>query len=86
MGNKNTRIDWEKQGLKDKLMADQNGKCLACDKSMAANGIREDYPTIEHVIEIAKGGSDTPDNIVLTCRGCNEAGALQKQGLDNVVM
>ena len=79
MGNNKSRINWEKEGIKDKLMADQNGKCAACDKPMLANGIREDYPTIEHVIEISKGGADAPDNIVLTCRGCNEASVLQKK-------
>jgi 5-methylcytosine-specific restriction endonuclease McrA len=73
----NNRIDWAKIGLKDKLFKQQLGKCAVCGKDMKP-GRHEDYPTIEHKQPLGAGGTDTPDNITLTCRGCNEAGEYQR--------
>lgn len=50
----------------------QNGKCYYCDKSIyqsVASGIK---PEIDHVVPKSKGGLSTIDNLVLSCRRCNQ--------------
>ena len=31
------------------------------------------YPTVDHIVPLSKGGSDTWDNVRLTCKRCNSA-------------
>jgi 5-methylcytosine-specific restriction endonuclease McrA len=43
----------------------QKGKCFYCGKSL--NGVYD----IDHVMPLALGGSNGPENIVLACPHCN---------------
>lgn len=49
------------------LFAEQEGKCHYCGA-----GLAEHSYTIDHVIPLSRGGTNAPDNIVLTCAKCNE--------------
>lgn len=57
--------------LKDSLAEAQNHRCPLCGKRMEANGRYADYPTIEHLIALFRGGADDISNVVITCRECN---------------
>lgn len=48
-----------------RLYKAQKGKCYYCGKKVG-----KDY-TIDHVIPLNRGGSNTPENIVIACRHCN---------------
>lgn len=71
------RKNWHLDGTKDRLCDEQGNMCACCGKTMGATGRREDYPTIEHIKPLCDGGADDLANIVITCCGCNNAGALQ---------
>lgn len=43
----------------------QRGRCAYCGTSIM------DHYEVDHVIPLSKGGSNWPENIVLTCRRCN---------------
>jgi 5-methylcytosine-specific restriction endonuclease McrA len=45
----------------------QGGRCYWCGGDLS-----DGYET-DHVIPLAKGGSDGPENIVVACRPCNQA-------------
>ena len=62
---------WLNPKTKERLCEAQNHRCAICGKRMGATGDRRDYPTFEHVMPLARGGSRSIDNIVITCRGCN---------------
>lgn len=47
-------------------LEDQDGKCWYC-----GIGIRNDWHT-DHQIPMARGGDNTPENIVLCCARCNQ--------------
>lgn len=36
------------------------------------DAVIERQPTLDHVIPLSKGGEDSPDNIVVACRHCND--------------
>lgn len=40
-----------------------NHQCQLCNSNL--------YPEIDHIIPLAKGGSNHPDNLQVLCRGCN---------------
>jgi len=63
--------EWLTLETKERLCEAQNHRCAICGKRMAANGRRRDYPTLEHVMPISRGGSRSIENIVITCAGCN---------------
>jgi 5-methylcytosine-specific restriction endonuclease McrA len=49
------------------------GKCQACGKELSfeTGWLENDYPSIDHIKPLAKGGTHTWDNVQLLCRGCN---------------
>ncbi|MCG0679858.1 hypothetical protein IMAU70100_01054 [Lactiplantibacillus plantarum] len=57
-----------------RLYVRDKGKCYLCGKHLVLNEDynRTDAPTIEHVIPICKGGTNTWDNVKLACRKCND--------------
>lgn len=50
------------------LCAKHNNKCLRCGK---------DEVTIDHVVPIARGGSNTIDNVQPLCQSCNSSKGTQ---------
>ena len=75
----NGRIDWNI--TLDKLIKRDKGICHICNKEVDTNDyiIYEDgtfisgdnYPSIDHVIPVSKGGTHTWDNVKLAHRRCN---------------
>lgn len=72
------------KGLREKGLFDESvtlknvfkkyeGKCQCCGKllSFEAEVCENDYPSIDHVIPLSKGGTHEWDNVQLLCRGCN---------------
>lgn len=65
----------------DKLIARDNNVCHICgkecdktDRLLKGKGIfiaRQQYPSIDHIKPISKGGTHTWDNVKLAHRGCN---------------
>lgn len=55
------------KGIKRSLFDLQNGKCANCGKLLSDL----EMVTIEHILPKAAGGSNSIENLVLTCRECN---------------
>lgn len=49
--------------------AQQKGKCYWCQAVLQVEG--EDKYHVDHLIALAKGGTNGPENIVCACRACN---------------
>ncbi len=49
----------------EKLFSLQKGKCVYCFKS-----IKKSFQ-VDHVVPLARGGSNWPSNLVLACKPCN---------------
>lgn len=54
------------EGLKNKIIARDKNKCRYCGKNLNKNN-----RVIDHVLPWSKGGRNTEDNLVLSCRACN---------------
>lgn len=56
-----------------KLIERDGNKCYLCNNetTFEVNHTHNKYPTIEHVIPIAKGGTHSWDNVKVACRECN---------------
>lgn len=50
---------------------DQEGRCAYCGQRLFLN-IKNDIH-VDHVIPLAKGGTNWPENIVLACKNCNSS-------------
>ena len=50
-----------------------NGKCQICEKQLnfECNCLSDDYPSIDHIIPLSKGGFHEWNNVQLLCRKCN---------------
>lgn len=60
----------------DAVITKYDGICQLCgqkvDKTNIVNGhIRKNYPTVDHIIPLSKGGTHTWDNVQLAHMGCN---------------
>lgn len=51
----------------DKIYRRQNGRCKYCDTLVYS---RKDYH-VDHVIPLARGGTNYPDNLAIACKKCN---------------
>lgn len=49
----------------------QKGRCYYCDCKMTARRNQPNTRTVDHVVPIARGGSNGPENIVIACAACN---------------
>lgn len=52
--------------IKQKLHKRQNGLCAYCGRHR-----NRKYMTVDHIIPLSKGGSDSVDNLQCTCKLCN---------------
>src|SRR5690242_10010956 len=52
--------------LRFEILKRDNFTCRYCGRSAAATELR-----VDHVIPVALGGSDMPDNLVAACHDCN---------------
>jgi 5-methylcytosine-specific restriction endonuclease McrA len=59
--------------LKREVWFKSEGKCSRCGTQRALQ--------IEHIRPVAWGGDNTPDNLTLLCRPCNQRAAIEKLGL-----
>lgn len=55
------------------LVAAQNGRCCWCGLSMDRAGRGGRGATLDHIVPLAKGGPDVPENLAAACRLCNAA-------------
>lgn len=53
----------------EQLYTDQDGRCAYCGASIFWQ-VRRDVH-IDHVQALSRGGSNNPDNLLLTCSHCN---------------
>lgn len=63
------------KALKANLHREQNGECHWCGGAMLLGGEVETQPrttTVEHLIPLARGGTNKKDNLVAACRRCND--------------
>jgi 5-methylcytosine-specific restriction endonuclease McrA len=51
-----------------RLMQLQKGKCAVCRTSL-----RDIRPHLDHIMPVARGGSNTDDNMQLLCSTCNQS-------------
>ena len=65
------RIAWPK-GLKRELMRRQDNTCTYCGYRRRAASL-----DIDHVIPVARGGSNDPSNLQVICRRCNQRKGVQ---------
>jgi 5-methylcytosine-specific restriction endonuclease McrA len=57
---------WIKPSVRNAIRTRDNSTCCYCGKYVPKR-----QRSLDHVISRYDGGSDTPDNLVLTCISCN---------------
>ena len=65
------RTAWPK-GLKRELMRRQDNTCVYCGYRRIASSL-----DIDHIIPVARGGSNDPSNLQVICRPCNQRKGVQ---------
>ena len=57
----------------EKLFVRDGGRCRNCGLLMTfeCDPLGDSYPSIDHIVPIARGGLHSWDNVQLLCRGCN---------------
>jgi 5-methylcytosine-specific restriction endonuclease McrA len=64
-------VVYHSAALRTALAEAQNWRCCYCHTTLDPEGQHGPTPTLEHVVAIAVGGSDTPDNMAIACKPCN---------------
>lgn len=65
-------------GIVDRLLKLQKSKCPVCKELLVLDGDMKFH--IDHIVPLAKGGSNHDENIQLLCRDCNQ----EKNAIDPV--
>lgn len=69
--------DWKRpktvkhSDLKNDVWQKTGGKCFYCGCVLLPFGHEKNSFSMDHVISLRKGGTDTLDNLVPSCRTCN---------------
>jgi 5-methylcytosine-specific restriction endonuclease McrA len=73
---------WIKPSIRNKIRIRDNSQCCYCGKY-----VPKKQRTLDHVHPQGRGGTDTPDNLVLACKSCNSAKGMKtlKQFTDYMV-
>jgi hypothetical protein len=58
--------------IQRKIWSRDQGRCRHCDSTR--------FLEIDHIIPLALGGSDEPDNLRILCRPCNQRAAIETFG------
>ena len=71
-------VEYDRSITLNKLIKRDGMTCYICGKTCTKDDKRwgpfgPDYPTIDHVIPLCKGGTHTWDNVRIACGECNEA-------------
>ena len=69
-----------RHSLRVQVAAQAQHRCGYCLTQEVVSGVPL---TLEHIIPRALGGSDTEENLWLSCRLCNEAKGVQTQATDS---
>lgn len=62
----------QSEQLRASLSETQNAKCFICQKPMATD-LQADQLDVDHIVPLANGGKDNPDNFALTHASCNRS-------------
>lgn len=57
--------------IKDLILHREHGLCHYCNCLVASSAIPNQEYDIDHMVPIAKGGTNDPTNLVLSCPRCN---------------
>lgn len=57
--------------LRTELSGCQNHRCCWCGTTFSEELNSTHYPTVEHVVPKALGGSNDPTNLAVACKRCN---------------
>lgn len=71
-------VEYDRSITLNKLIKRDGMTCYICGKTCTKDDKRwgtfgPDYPTIDHVIPLCKGGTHTWDNVRIACGECNDA-------------
>lgn len=81
----------EKRQLKEKLRLKQNNKCYYCKTDFflasTAHSAEEanKWPELDHIIPKSIGGSDLEENLVVSCRECNQKKSNKFEGKQRII-
>lgn len=67
------------RALRQKLIAEANGRCAYCRSFTAITGARH---VIDHIVPQAVGGLTDWDNLCVACHACNEFKGAQTEAAD----
>ena len=57
-----------KPSIRNKIVQRDGCRCCYCNKHVTKKN-----RSLDHITPQLRGGSDTPENLVLTCKSCNSA-------------
>lgn len=73
---RNYGVYYDPTVTREKVISRDNGVCQICGKVCDENDLRwgtlgPDFPTLDHVVPLAKGGTHTWGNVQCACASCN---------------
>lgn len=69
------------QDLREIVKRD-GSRCVYCDRALdytRRGASRDTDASLDHIIRLCDGGSNTYENVVCACRGCNQRNASRSQ-------
>jgi 5-methylcytosine-specific restriction endonuclease McrA len=59
------------RSVRDEVRARFGGRCVYCSIEVVGEHNHPRQASVDHVMPVVAGGSDDPENLVLSCRSCN---------------